>query len=305
MLFNPFRYAADICHLCSKLVLVYTIHRQHSAEGVSLLTQSLYSLVFCTRYLTLFTLPPHLNWYNFFFKIFYITSSFYIIFLMLKVYSRSRETEKEYKITACILAFSLLMTPVCMGIFKRHFSFIELCWNFSLILESLAVLPQLTMLSHISIPTVINSYYLLLLGLYRALYIPNWIWRSLDNDDRFSEPVSVIFGVIQTLLYIEFAWIYWRRQKVKLRAGSGVLDNDEFARGLVLGRIINISDKKTGTRTTSNAWRGGGLSVSADDDFVPGGRERDPAELEVSDDSEDELERELPGDVEQGLMGRT
>jgi len=72
----------------------------------------------------------------------------------------------------------------------------------------------------------------------------------------------------------------------------------------VLGRIINISDKKTGARTTGNAWRGGGLSVSADDDFVPSGRERDPAELEVSDDSEDELERELPGDVEQGLMGR-
>jgi hypothetical protein len=232
--------------------------------------------------------------YNTIFKITYITTSIYIIYLMLRVYARSRESENQWRISFYILLFSLISAPTFQAIFRKKnvpWSFLDTFRDFSLILESLAVLPQLTLLAHTSVPTVINSYYLLALGSYRALYIPNWIVRATDKKDLFFEPVAVIFGVLQTCLYIEFAWIYWRRQRVKLRNGGGVLDSEEFARGLVLGRLVggNVGKGGVGERRTGGGWRGGGLSVSADDFEVEG---------EESEDDELELERE----AEEGLI---
>lgn len=216
---------------------------------------------------------------------------------MLRVYARSREAEAEWRVSVYILGLSLIGAPIFQAIFRdkdRSWSILDTFRDFSYILESLAVIPQLTLLAHTSVPTVINSYYLLALGSYRALYIPNWIWRALDKSDGFYEPVAAIWGVVQTLLYIEFAYIYWKRQKVKLR-GGGVLDGEEFARGLVLGRLIGGNVGKTGARQTGGGWRGAGMSVSADD-FVVG---EEDAEDE---DSGDELVREE--DAEAQLMGR-
>jgi hypothetical protein len=259
--------------------------------GVSLLTQALYCLVFLTRYLDLFLYSPFFNIYNTLFKITYILTSFYILYLMLRVYPRSRESESQWRLSFYILLFAFFSTPIFQAIFRDKqlpWSWLDSFRDFSLILESLAVLPQLTLLAHTSVPTVINSYYLLALGSYRALYIPNWIIRWADPKDGFFEPVAVIFGILQTLFYIEFAWIYYRRQKVKLRSGGGVLDGEEFARGLVLGRIIG-GDAGKGERRTGGAWRGEGLSVSAD-------------EFEVAGEEESEDELELEREQEEGLI---
>lgn len=182
-------------------------------------------------------------------------------------------------------------------------------WTFSIILESLAVLPQLSLLRHTQIPTAITSYYLLALGLYRAFYIPNWIIRYFDPNDGFYEPVAIIFGILQTALYVDFAWIYYRRQKVKIRENGAVLDGEDFVSGgLLLGWLIG--GKKTGVtgRRTGGGWRGGGLSVSADEALAradsPSGDELGD---ELEDESEDDLEVEGLGtdrDVERGLIGK-
>ena len=47
----------------------------------------------------------------------------------------------------------------------------QLLWTFSIILESVCVLPQLLLLRQTSVPTVLDSYYLVTLGSYRFLYI--------------------------------------------------------------------------------------------------------------------------------------
>lgn len=52
---------------------------------------------------------------------------------MLKVYARTREEEKEWKVTAVILAGSLVSAPIFGAIFGRGSSgwFIEVCPLFS------------------------------------------------------------------------------------------------------------------------------------------------------------------------------
>lgn len=146
-------------------------------------------------------------------------------------------------------------------------------------------------------PTVINSFYLLTLGSYRAFYILNWIWRELDTNDRPPNPVSVIFGIVQTALYVDFAWVYWTRQRVKLR-GGGIVDADDLRRGWILSRIFGKVAPETDDDDEESApalgrsangsgagagrtgrqsrakWGARGISISADDGVLEADRAR-------------------------------
>ena len=116
---NVFRIVGDLCHTASKCILIWAIHRNKSAEGVSLLTQLLYILVFGTRYLDLFWVPPLYSLWNTFFKIFYISTSAYIVWLMMRVYARTREKEYGWKLATWSLGGSLISAPVVCLIFRH------------------------------------------------------------------------------------------------------------------------------------------------------------------------------------------
>lgn len=60
----------------------------------------------------------------------------------------------------------------------------EILWSFSIFLESVAILPQLFMLSRTGEAETITTHYLFALGAYRALYIPNWVYRSVEIGFR-------------------------------------------------------------------------------------------------------------------------
>ena len=200
-------------------------------------------------------------------------------------------------------------------------------WVFSQVLESVCVLPQLLLLRQTTVPTVITSFYIVFLGSYRALYLINWFMRELDTNDRKPNPVSIIFGLIQTALYVDFAWVYWTRQRVKLR-NSSVVDADDLRRGWLLSRIFGNKhiaqddDEESApalgrgggiaNRGASRAkWGSRGISVSADDGVLE--HEGSLEEHGVTDDVDpdhramrdpDELARALDEDDEDGTLPR-
>jgi len=161
---------------------------------------------------------------------------------------------------------------------------IEIFWTFSIELESVCVLPQLQLLRQTSVPTVLDSYYLVMLGSYRFFYILNWIVRAASKE-HYWEPVAFIFGVVQTVLYIDFAWVYYSRQRVKLR-GGGVVDSDDLSKSFLVRRFISgrrsqdnnddiaeedeaLAGQESGTIRPSESrggsnWGARGISVSAD-----------------------------------------
>jgi ER lumen protein retaining receptor len=57
----------------------------------------------------------------------------------------------------------------------------------------------------------ITTHYLFALGAYRALYIPNWIYRYFFDVPRFYDPIAVIAGIVQTILYSDFFYIYYTK----------------------------------------------------------------------------------------------
>ncbi|KAI6860460.1 hypothetical protein KC338_g6983 [Hortaea werneckii] len=326
---NVFRILADVSHTASKCILIYQIHHNKSAEGVSLLTQLLYILVFGTRYLDLFWVPPSMSWWNFVLKIFYITSSAYIVYLMMRRYARTREKEYGWKLATWTLGGSLVSAPFVTLLFEgwAGMRFSEILWTFSIILESVCILPQLLLLRQTSVPTVIDSFYLVTLGSYRFFYILNWLVRGIGEG--YFDPTSVIFGIVQTALYIDFAWVYWSRQRVKLR-GGGVVDSDDLTKSFLVRRFIGkrgstgsedgeadedaeaLARQENGTIQDGGRSAGGrnwgarGISVSADDTLAeherPGARRQesysdaaqadaqpmaDPASFEDDDDDGD------------------
>jgi hypothetical protein len=66
-------------------------------------------------------------------------------------------------------------------IFPYKYTPTEMLWAFSIWLESVAILPQLFMLQRTGSAETITTHYIFALGAYRALYIPNWIWRCVSN----------------------------------------------------------------------------------------------------------------------------
>ena len=255
----------------------------HCCTGVSLLTQLLYVAVFLTRYLDLFWVSPGNSTWNFLLKNFYIWSSIYIIVLMTRVYARTREREKAWRLGGYSFGGSLIAAPIVTVVFRGWMatSPSEMLWVFSIILESVCVLPQLLLLRQTTVPTVIDSFYLVTLGSYRGFYILNWIVRAVTEEHYF-DPIAVIFGVVQTAFYLDFAWVYWTRQRVKLR-GGGIVDSEDLRKGWLVTKIIpgraSVDGDEEAPSTASDApdphatartprpnrWGARGVSVSADD----------------------------------------
>lgn len=86
------------------------------------------------------------------------------------------------------------------------FCLLQILWTFSIYLESVAILPQLFMISKTGEAETITTHYLFFLGLYRALYLINWIWRFYFEG--FFDMIAIVAGVVQTILYCDFFYLY-------------------------------------------------------------------------------------------------
>lgn len=95
-------------------------------------------------------------------------------------------------------------------LFPPEYKVTEILWSFSLWLESVAILPQLFMLQRTGEAETITTHYLFALGIYRALYIPNWIYRYVFENGHF-DTIPVLAGIVQTVLYSDFFWVYYTK----------------------------------------------------------------------------------------------
>ncbi|EED15072.1 er lumen protein retaining receptor, putative [Talaromyces stipitatus ATCC 10500] len=201
---NIFRLLADFSHLISILILLQKMKSTSSCSGLSFKSQVLYLIVFVTRYLDIFwTFTDSL--YNTVFKILFISTSTYTIYLMLNDYKPTQDPNTDTFKVEYLLGFSALLAVL----FPREYTISEILWTFSIWLESVAILPQLFMLQRTGESDTITTHYLFALGLYRALYIPNWIYRYFFEG--FFRAVPVLAGIIQTILYSDFFYIYYTK----------------------------------------------------------------------------------------------
>ena len=197
---------------------------QHHATGISLKTLELYLIVFVTRYLDVFTNTTSL--YNTLFKIFYISASAGLVYLIRyrepfkSSYLFERDTFLQWKfavLPCAIIALIfndinwtgfnvwLIFREVSSGACachlatethtKHHLS--QYCWAFSLYLEAVAIFPQLVMLTREKDVENITTHYIATLGAYRCVH-------SACADDPCPVHASLF---ARRALYI-LNWIY-------------------------------------------------------------------------------------------------
>lgn len=200
-------------HLASILVLLFKIRSRKNCAGISLNSQALYVLVFCTRYLDIFwTFNSKEGWlYNWAMKVVFVSTSVYIVYLMKfkqPICSTYRsETDDRFPVMYLIGPCAVLAL-----IFIDFYEFAEYLWTFSIYLEAVAILPQLMYVHEYAkndggFVENLTSHYVFLLGGYRFMYLINWIYRVM-TEVGYRHWLVWIAGLVQTFIYCDFFFYY-------------------------------------------------------------------------------------------------
>jgi ER lumen protein retaining receptor len=175
--------------------------------------QEMYLITFVCRYLDLFYL--HVSFYNTCMKLTYICLTAYTVYLIRKKMAASYDRSKDsfmYELYVLPAAFVLAL------ITAYDWSLTEILWDFSIWTESCAILPQLIMIQSSTEVENLTANYVFSMGLYRAFYIINWIYRYFTEGAV--NYVGWLGGTIQTGLYCDFFYYYaiskWYGQKLIL-----------------------------------------------------------------------------------------
>jgi len=168
---NIFRLTGDLAHLPAIVILLLKIWKSRSCSGISGKSQLLFALTYTTRYLDLFT--NFVSVYNTTMKVFFIAASFATIYFMYVKFKATYDANHD----TFRIEFLLIPVTILSLVLNHEFAVLEVLWTWSIYLESVAILPQLFMVSKTGEAESITSHYLFALGSYRALYILNWIYR--------------------------------------------------------------------------------------------------------------------------------
>ncbi|XP_041033446.1 ER lumen protein-retaining receptor 3 [Cetorhinus maximus] len=197
---NVFRLSGDVSHLLAILILLGKMWKTKSCAGISGKSQLLFALVFTTRYLDLFT--SFISVYNTTMKIIFLLCAYVTVYLIYMKYSSTFDREND------TFRVEFILVPVAgLSFLVNHdYTPLEILWTFSIYLESVTILPQLFMITKTGEAETITTHYLFFLGLYRALYLANWIWRY--HTEGFFDQIAVVAGVVQTIFYCDFFYLY-------------------------------------------------------------------------------------------------
>jgi hypothetical protein len=127
-----------------------------------------------------------------------------------------------------------------MGSGLDSFSFLQWAWTFSIMLESIAILPQLTVLRKYRLVENLTGKFMFFLGLYRFFYGLNWIVRAKTEMFFRHHPLVYLCGTLQMLLYVDFYYQYFRISRLSRcckehrTAGDNDDDDDDEMEGLIL-----------------------------------------------------------------------
>ncbi|KAG5212707.1 hypothetical protein JEQ12_015136 [Ovis aries] len=175
--------------------------------GISGKSQILFALVFTTRYLDLFT--NFISIYNTVMKMVFLLCAYVTVYMIYGKFRKTFDSEND------TFRLEFLLVPVIGLSFLENYSFtpLEILWTFSIYLESVAILPQLFMISKTGEAETITTHYLFFLGLYRALYLANWIRRY--QTENFYDQIAVVSGVVQTIFYCDFFYLYVTKENTR------------------------------------------------------------------------------------------
>lgn len=206
---NIFRFLGDMAHIVSFILLLHKIIKGKSALGISLRSQELYAIVFCSRYIDLFW--NFSSMYNWVLKVCFIGASVTIVYIIR--FGTAQKATYDGEKDAFPIQYLLVPCAVLGLIINQdHYSPFEIVWAFSIYLEAVAILPQLFLLQKQGEVENLTSHFVAALGAYRGLYLLNWMFRYFTEED-YVQRIVWFAGLVQTALYCDFFYHYYQSKK--------------------------------------------------------------------------------------------
>ncbi|KAH9385204.1 ER lumen protein retaining receptor [Nematocida major] len=214
------RTSADILHVLSLVTLLVKMKRTRSCSGISLKAQILYLTVYIWRYTDLVyfflytkkMLTQYRFIYNGIMKVVFISLQSNVIYKMMRDYFYSYDSEYDDTPISYMIIFSLVSGGFLFKIPEASSNrfirgVIEWMWASSVVLESVSILPQLTLLNKAGEGETLTIHYVLFLGLYRLIYMLIWVFKWATT--RVLASHLLLWGaVLQTLIYTELFMVY-------------------------------------------------------------------------------------------------
>jgi ER lumen protein retaining receptor len=116
-------------------------------------------------------------------------------------------------------------------IIHTQFSPWEMTWSFSLWLESVAIMPQINILSKFGGADSFILHYIACLGSYRFFYILWWAYRY--SVEGFVCWTSVLAGLLQVALYIDFFVLYVKNYKQIIKLDLPLTNSDSDTKPII------------------------------------------------------------------------
>jgi len=204
----------DISHYTAILTIFLKIISSKSCQGISGKSQILFLFVFITRYLDIFT--NFISIYNTSIKIFFILSTLTNIFLVFVKYKGTISSDQDtVKIQFLILGAALLALLI-----NHEFAPLEVFWTFSIYLEAVSIIPQLSLSSQGKAVEPVMLLYLSALGCHKLFYIFNWVHRYYNEG--FYDIIAISAGIVQAAIYANFFVLYTIKRLAQLKSESAI-----------------------------------------------------------------------------------
>lgn len=205
---NALRLAGDAAHVASMVMLVQKIRKTRSISGLSYKTQLLKWIVFVARYLDIFNIDfmEPFSIYNAIMKFAYIGFQSVLLYTIRFKYFHTYEPELD-NFKSEMLVLPGIILAFLVNISEGSFKFSQLMYNFSVLLESVAIVPQLVQLQKMQESETITTRYIFLLGIYRVFYLHNWIIKKING--LYVNDLLLAMGILQTILYIHFFVLFY------------------------------------------------------------------------------------------------
>ncbi|EHY64871.1 hypothetical protein NERG_01927 [Nematocida ausubeli] len=215
------RTFADLLHLLAMLILLVKMNRTKSCSGISLKSQLLYLSVYLFRYIDIIYIviyPVLLRSrrlvYNSIMKVLFVLLQSKIIYKVNYKYSYTYDRELDNLNIALPIGMALVISMLINKSYGFHYKIIiELFWSSSIVLESIAIIPQLLLLYKTGEVEVLTIEYIVLLGFYRAIYMAIWLVKYIITREN---TLLLCGSIIQSILYGELFWVYGRRVKSRI-----------------------------------------------------------------------------------------
>jgi len=212
---NVFLATGNLLHVIAIILLLHRIFIVKNAQGLSRKTQELYLLVFVTRYADLYANFGYVTFYQSFLKIVYVSSTG-IIVLALTVRNQVQGTYrseqdgfshwKHLALPCFVVGFFIQLVASAS---TYEFDFTELLWTVSILLETVATLPQILMYrKYREVESLTGGTFIVLMASYRFMYVLNWIYRTLTERRYRHHWLLYSCAVVQVALgFVGFCWL--------------------------------------------------------------------------------------------------